>query len=115
LILSRSTYFRTSLWGKRAHPSCGNKREIKADDADIKANTNNQLRFDNNIAYRLSDSPMTLKYNHVYYINDAEKKDNSMQHEFGARWTRDGVQPYIENVIKKMRLKKAHAVTTTYS
>ena len=72
------------------------RMQIAGEDADIKDNTNDQVRFDNNIAYSFSDAPVSLKYNNVYYINDADNKDNSMEHEFRATWTRNGVQPYAE-------------------
>jgi opacity protein-like surface antigen len=58
--------------------------------------TNDQLRFDNNIAYQFQDMPVNVKYNNVYYVNDGVEKDNSMEHEFRATWTRSGVQPYAE-------------------
>jgi hypothetical protein len=76
--------------------SISNRTRAQIAEEDMGENTNDQLRFDNNIAYKFSDAPVTLKYNNVYYINDAENKDNSMEHEFRATWTRSGVQPYVE-------------------
>ncbi|WP_022941712.1 oligogalacturonate-specific porin KdgM family protein [Psychromonas hadalis] len=58
--------------------------------------TNDQLRFDNNIAYQFQDMPVNVKYNNVYYVNDGVDNDNSMEHELRATWTRNGVQPYVE-------------------
>ena len=58
--------------------------------------TNDQVRFDNNIAYQFQDMPVNVKYNNVYYVNDGVTKDNSMEHELRATWTRAGVQPYVE-------------------
>ncbi|HIP75738.1 MAG TPA: porin [Psychromonas hadalis] len=61
-----------------------------------KDNTNDQVRFDNRIAYAFSSMPVAISYNNIYYINDADNKDNSMEHELRTTWTRDGVQPYVE-------------------
>lgn len=72
------------------------RMQIAAHNAVNKDDTNDQVRFDNNIAYTLSNAPVSLKYNNVYYINEADNKNNSMEHEFRATWTRAGVQPYIE-------------------
>ena len=58
--------------------------------------TNDQFRFDNRIAYAFSNAPIALSYNNVYYINEADHKNNSMEHELRTTWTRDGVQPYVE-------------------
>ncbi|EDM65670.1 MAG: porin [Moritella sp.] len=58
--------------------------------------TNDQVRLDNNIAYQFQDMPVNVKYNNVYYVNDGVTKDNSMEHELRATWTRAGVQPYVE-------------------
>ena len=58
--------------------------------------TNDQVRFDNNIAYQFQDMPVNVKYNNVFYVNDGVDNDNSMEHEFRATWTRAGVQPYAE-------------------
>ncbi|NQZ94477.1 MAG: porin [Moritella sp.] len=58
--------------------------------------TNDQVRLDNNIAYQFQDIPVNVKYNNVYYVNDGVTKDNSMEHELRATWTRAGVQPYVE-------------------
>jgi hypothetical protein len=76
------------------------RMQIRADNSyDATTNediTNDQVRLDNNIAYSFSDTPLTVKYNNVYYFNDSSENDNSMEHEFRATWTRDGVQPYVE-------------------
>lgn len=72
------------------------RAQIQANDATPQENTNDQVRLDNNIAYAFSNAPVTLKYNNVYYFNDGADKDDSMEHEFRATWTRAGVQPYLE-------------------
>ena len=72
------------------------RMQIQANDAAVKEETNDQLRFDNNIAYQFQDAPVNVKYNNVYYINDGSEKRNTMEHELRTTWTRDGVQPYIE-------------------
>lgn len=74
------------------------RMQIQANDA-IDAGvdvTNDQVRFDNNIAYQFKDMPVNVKYNNVYYVNDGVNNDNSMEHELRATWTRAGVQPYVE-------------------
>lgn len=62
------------------------------------------IRFDTRIAYTLNDD-VALSYNNVYMIagNESEynangdmKKQDSMDHELRATWTRQGVQPYFE-------------------
>jgi len=75
------------------------RMQIQANDAINDAGddaTNDQVRFDNNIAYQFQDMPVNVKYNNVYYVNDGIDNDNSMEHEFRATWTRSGVQPYLE-------------------
>ncbi|MEH6451890.1 MAG: oligogalacturonate-specific porin KdgM family protein [Psychromonas sp.] len=72
------------------------RMQIQANDATPKENTNDQVRLDNNIAYSFKDAPLTVKYNNVYYFNDGANKDDSMEHELRATWTRAGVQPYLE-------------------
>ncbi|WP_354623257.1 oligogalacturonate-specific porin KdgM family protein [Psychromonas sp. MME2] len=59
-------------------------------------NTNDQLRFDNRIAYQFQEMPVQVAYNNVYYINEADNKSNTFEHEVRATWTREGVQPYLE-------------------
>ena len=76
--------------------SISNRTRLQIADDKQGDETNNQTRFDNNIAYTFNDAPVSVKYNNVYYINEADGKDNSMEHEFRATWTRAGVQPYIE-------------------
>ncbi|MCK5817697.1 MAG: porin [Psychromonas sp.] len=61
-----------------------------------KENTNDQWRFDDAISYAFPNQPVTLRYNNIYYINDANNKRNSMEHELRTTWRRYGVQPYIE-------------------
>ncbi|MCG7499543.1 oligogalacturonate-specific porin KdgM family protein [Vibrio sp. Of7-15] len=64
--------------------------------------TNNDmdLRMDNRIGYDVTDMDLTLSYNNVYVIaGDTEagaSRDNTMDHELRATWTRSGVQPYFE-------------------
>jgi len=60
----------------------------------IKNSDDDQLRFDNRIGYSLADMPLTLAYNNVYVKKD--ESANTMDHEFRATWTREGVQPYFE-------------------
>ncbi|MGF1754622.1 porin [Vibrio makurazakiensis] len=61
-------------------------------------------RMDNRIAYVLNED-VSLSYNNVYVIanNESEynvagdmKKQDTMDHELRATWTRQGVQPYFE-------------------
>ncbi|MDC5850861.1 porin [Vibrio europaeus] len=61
---------------------------------DMKEGDNDQLRFDNRIGYAIADMPLALAYNNVYVRND--NTENTMDHEFRATWTREGVQPYFE-------------------
>lgn len=63
---------------------------------DIKDGNNNQWRFDNRIAYSIQDAELALSYNNVYVRNTEAGKDNTMDHELRATWTRTGVQPYFE-------------------
>ncbi|MEZ8102987.1 oligogalacturonate-specific porin KdgM family protein [Vibrio bivalvicida] len=60
----------------------------------VKNSDNDQLRFDNRIGYAVGDMPLTLAYNNVYVRSD--EAENTMDHEFRATWTREGVQPYFE-------------------
>ena len=76
--------------------SISNRTRMQIAEEDTGSTTNDQVRFDNNIAYTFSDVPVAVKYNNVYYINDSSAKDNSMEHEFRATWARNGVQPYVE-------------------
>ncbi|MGR5259158.1 oligogalacturonate-specific porin KdgM family protein [Vibrio astriarenae] len=63
----------------------------------------NDYRMDNRIAYTVNEE-LTLSYNNVYVFagNESEeytgvfKKQDSMDHELRATWTRNGVQPYFE-------------------
>lgn len=64
------------------------------------ANNDMDLRMDNRIGYDVTDMDLTLSYNNVYVIaGDTEagaSRDNAMDHELRATWTRTGVQPYFE-------------------
>ncbi|NVD07227.1 porin [Vibrio sp. JPW-9-11-11] len=61
---------------------------------DMKEGSNDQVRFDNRIGYTVADMPLVLGYNNVYVRSD--ESENTMDHEFRATWTREGVQPYFE-------------------
>ncbi len=67
---------------------------------DIKNSDKSQWRFDNRLAYTVADMPLALSYNNVFVVNKDKDKsartDNTMDHEFRATWTREGVQPYFE-------------------
>ncbi len=72
------------------------RMQIQAHNAAV-GDTNDQLRLDDKIAYQFQDTPLALSYNNVFYVNEGSGKDNSMEHELRATWTRTaGVQPYIE-------------------
>ncbi|WP_047049679.1 oligogalacturonate-specific porin KdgM family protein [Vibrio mexicanus] len=60
------------------------------------------VRLDTRIGYAVNEE-LTLSYNNVYVIagnesfnGTTEKKQDSMDHELRATWTRNGVQPYFE-------------------
>ncbi len=69
------------------------------DDSDLSTD----VRLDTRIGYAVNPE-LTLSYNNVYVIagNESEKydgvfkKQDSMDHELRATWTRNGVQPYFE-------------------
>ncbi len=58
-------------------------------------NLDDQVRFDNTIAYEFKDYPIRLAYNNIFVMSGGES-DNTMDHEFRATWTRKGIQPYVE-------------------
>ncbi|WP_139685289.1 oligogalacturonate-specific porin KdgM family protein [Vibrio tasmaniensis] len=67
------------------------------------SNRSTDVRMDNRIAYSVNNE-LTLSYNNVYVFagnesdkgNGVMKKQDSMDHELRATWTRNGVQPYFE-------------------
>ncbi|MGF1719794.1 oligogalacturonate-specific porin KdgM family protein [Vibrio kyushuensis] len=78
--------------------SISNRTRAHIDEGDAKTD----YRMDNRIAYTINED-VAVSYNNVYVIANNEswdgssfKKQDGMDHELRATWTRKGVQPYAE-------------------
>ncbi|MGF1696953.1 oligogalacturonate-specific porin KdgM family protein [Vibrio lamellibrachiae] len=78
--------------------SISNRTRAHIDEGDAKTD----YRMDNRIAYTINED-VAVSYNNVYVIANNETfdgtsdtKQDTMDHELRATWTRNGVQPYAE-------------------
>ncbi|NRD73130.1 porin [Shewanella sp. VB17] len=78
--------------------SISNRTRVHIDATSVENDAD--VRMDNRISYAVADTQLTLSYNNVYLIagdtKDGSSRDNTMDHELRATWTRKGVQPYFE-------------------
>ncbi len=99
--------------------SISNRTRAQIDAADKNAN-DMDVRFDNRIAYTLTDAPVTLSYNNVYLLagdaHNGDSRDSSMDHELRATWNKsEGVQPYVEYRNQDDNYNNAFVIGASYS
>ena len=99
--------------------SISNRTRAHIDAADTNAN-DMDVRFDNRIAYTLTDAAVTLSYNNVYVLagdaHNGDSRDSAMDHELRATWNKsEGVQPYVEYRNQADNYNNAFVVGASYS